>query len=197
MTLDVSEKQAVRFERGFKTWSENTAVSVRDRLGLRNVDPISPVNLANYLGVHLWTLSDVPGLPAASLAHLSSSEGDEWSAVTVRISQVDVIVVNSTHTAARQASDLAHELAHLIRQHKPAQVFIVEQTSIGIRTFDPLQEAEANWLAGCLLLPRIALAHYASRGMSRVDLGEHYGVSDELVRYRLNVTGIGKQFGIA
>lgn len=197
MSLTVSDKQAVRFERGFKSWAENTAVTIRTSLGTKQIDPIIPLHLAKHLGVRVWTPSDVPGLPPASLIYLTSAEGDEWSALAVRIGRKDIVVLNPTHSPARQNSDLTHELAHLIRQHEPAQIVISEETGIGLRTFHDLQEAEANWLAGCLLLPRPALSHCAARGIDREAMCDHFGVSTELLRYRLGVTGVGRQFNLA
>ncbi len=197
MSLKVSAKEEVRFERGFKTWAENTAVSIRARLGAKQSDPLVPLRLAEHLGVRVWTPSNVPGLSEVSLNYLTSPEGDEWSALAVRVGRKDVVVLNSTHSPARQNSDLTHELAHLIRQHEPAQIMISEETGIGLRSFNELQEAEANWLAGCLLLPRPALSYSVARKIGRESICEHFGVSEELLRYRLNVTGVGRQFATA
>ena len=197
MSLAVSEKQAVRFERGFKSWAENTAVTLRARLGAKQIDPLVPLHLASHLGVQVWTPADVPDLPADSLSYLTSEEGDEWSALAVRVGSRDIVVLNSAHSPARQNSDLAHELAHLLRQHTPAQIVISEGTGIGLRTFNELQEAEANWLAGCLLLPRPALSYCAARGIAHDTIRERFGVSTELLRYRLSVTGVGRQFALA
>ena len=43
------------FERGFKSWSENVATSLRNDLKLRNLDPLATKILAEYLEVRLWT----------------------------------------------------------------------------------------------------------------------------------------------
>ena len=194
MSLAVTDKQEFRFERGFKSWAENTAVTVRGRLGAKHSDPLRPMRLAEHLGVRVWKPADVQGLPEASLNYLTSAEGDEWSALAVRVGRKNVVVLNPTHSPARQNSDLTHELAHLIRQHEPAQIVISEETGIGLRSFNELQEAEANWLAGCLLLPRPTLSFCAARKVAREGMCEHFGVSEELLRYRLNVTGVGRQF---
>lgn len=194
MSLHVSEKQTTQFERGFKTWSERTAVGTRKSLGLKDIDPIDPKKLAEHLGVRLWDLCSIPGVAEEALRHLTSPEGDEWSAVTVSLGQSDVMVINPTHSPARQNSDVTHELAHIIRQHTPAQHFISQETGIVLRTYNAVQESEANWLAGCLLLPRTALAYHVYRKTSRDDLCEHFGVSKDLLLYRINVTGLRQQF---
>lgn len=62
MSLQTSGKFAGQFERGFKTWAENTSLSIRSRLGLGATDPLPTDVLAKHLGVRLWTLDDLPGL---------------------------------------------------------------------------------------------------------------------------------------
>jgi hypothetical protein len=198
MSLQVSDSQAARFERGFKTWAENTSGSVRGRLGLTSTDPLPPAVLANDLGVQIWTPSDVPALPQESLEYLVSPEGNEWSAVSVYVGPVGVIVVNPTHSTARQASDLMHELSHLIRGHQPSQIHhLLDGSQVSLRTFNPLQEAEADWLAGCLLLPRDALKYCMARKLSASQACGLYGVSTDLYRYRVNITGVNRQFASA
>jgi len=195
MSLQVSDSQSSRFERGFKTWAENTAVSIRTRLQLGSTDPLPPKALADQLGVRIWTPHDVPGLSREALNHLVSSAGDEWSALTIHVGDVGVIVINPTHSRARQASDLMHELSHVIRGHKPSQIHhLLDGSLVSLRTFDDLQEAEADWLAGCLLLPRVVLAHCAAKGMSPHDACELYGTSHDLYKYRANITGVNRQF---
>lgn len=195
MSLSVSSKLEARFARGFKTWAENSAITFRRNLHLHDVDPLDHVELARHIGIRLWTPRDVPTLPQASLDHLLSTAGDEWSAVSVTVGKTGIIVYNPSHSSARQASDIMHELAHIIRGHKPSQVIpSIVQPGIFLRTFDPLQEAEANWLAGCLLLPRVALAHCETKQVPQQEVCRHYGVSAELYKYRLNVTGVKRQF---
>lgn len=194
MSLVVTDSQQVRFERGFKSWAENSALTIRSGLGLRHVDPLEGRVLAGDLGVRVWTPHYVPGLARETLEYLVSPEGDEWSALTVRAGRTDLIVLNPAHSLARQNSDLMHELAHIIRNHEPAQILISEGAGVGLRTFNEVQEAEANWLAGCLLLPRAAVAYHLARGMARETLAECFGVSMDLLRYRINVTGLGRQY---
>ena len=193
MSLNVSNNQEVRFERGFKAWSENTAVNFRKRLRLQEIDPLDPVVLADHLAVRLWQPRDIPHLAAESIDHLESSGGDEWSAVSVAVGDIRIIVYNPSHTPARRASDIAHELAHIIRGHKP-DAMVPSPNGIVFRTFNPHQEAEANWLAGCLLLPRVALEHCEARKILQKDACEQYGVSKDLFQYRRNITGISAQF---
>ena len=93
----------------------------------------------------------------------------------------------------RRSNDIMHELAHLFIEHVPATVIISPDGALALRTFDRKQEDEANWLSGCLLLPRPALVQIKQSGMGTEDACEVYGVSDELLHFRLNVTGVTVQ----
>jgi len=193
MISPVTKSDEATFVRGFKSRCENIAIQIRQHLGLQDSEPVSATELAEYLDVWIWNLAEVPGLPREALRHLSSSEGDEWSAVAVRSQKQDIIVLNPTHSPARQANDLMHELAHIILDHEPCQVIVSDSTGVGFRTFDKRQEAEADWLAACILLPRAAVALTHGRAMSVNDAADHFGVSKDLYRYRLRMTGVEKQ----
>jgi hypothetical protein len=194
MSLVLQNRESERLQRGFKTWAENTSLTIRSRLGLVDKDPLAPRTLAEHMKVRVWTPQDVSGISPAALRHLLSADGNEWSALSMHVASVDVVVINPTHSPARQASDIMHELSHIIRGHEPAQVHYSSEAGVGIRTFKAVQEAEADWLAGCLLLPRPALAFCASRRLSKYQACEEYGVSVDLYTYRLNITGVMRQF---
>lgn len=181
------------FERGFKTWCENTSESLRRKLGKKTHEPLDPFDLAKVLDVEVWDLDSVTGLTPAALRHLSSAAGDEWSAVTVYIGDRLIVVLNPRHLRPRQASNLMHELAHVIRGHEPASM-IASEAGFFLRTFDAQQEAEAGWLAASLLLPRTALAYCQSRLIPMDQVMSDYGVSQKMLRYRMGVTGVSRQF---
>ena len=190
-TLAVAKTDLSRFERGFKTWCENTSIGVRKRLNLSPSDPLSPIVLADHMGVTILDLDQVKGLNPESAAYLASAKGDEWSAVTVYSAGKQVIVVNPRHSSARRASNIMHELAHIIRVHKPGQVQIYQ--NYALRDFDQLQENEANWLAACLLLPRPALLYCGYQKLNIDGAVARYGVSKSLYKYRVVVSGVSKQ----
>jgi Zn-dependent peptidase ImmA (M78 family) len=57
-------------------------------------------------------------------------------------------------------------------------------------TCDAEEEEEANWLAGCLLLPRPLLLREARRGATPPELAERYEVSEKMASFRLNASGV-------
>src|SRR5258705_9198107 len=56
------------------------------------------------------------------------------------------------------------------------------------------QEEEADWLSGCLLLPREALINIKRRRIAEANAATEYGVSVKMLNYRLAMTGVNWQF---
>ncbi len=182
------------FRRGFKTWCENVSAQYRRNLNLRPHDPLDPHALAEHVGVRLWRPDEVPGVEPHHLRILLHDDPDSWSAITICVGTRSVIIVNSSHSPARQASDVMHELAHVILAHEPARMDVTEDGIMVLSTFDSLQENEAAWLSGCLLLPRTALVAIARNQLDSVAAAARYGVSAEMLRYRRSVTAVDQQF---
>jgi Zn-dependent peptidase ImmA (M78 family) len=185
------------FERGFKSWCENVALQQRRDTGSKKTDALDPYALAQGLEVRIWKAEDVPGLDAASLDILLRADADSWSAVTLHLGEIDLIILNSSHSPARQASDLMHELAHVLLGHMPARVDVTEDGCLMLNTFNKQQEEEAAWLAGCLLLPRDSLMLIRRNRLNLAEAAKLYGTSNDMLRYRLNVTGVDQQFRAA
>ncbi len=181
------------FVRGFKTWCENTSSNLRRELDLRPQEPLDPQSLAEHLGVAVWSARDVPGVPEDALQVLLEEDPGGWSAVTIHVSNTTVVILNSAHSGGRPASNLMHELAHLIIGHEPSRIDVAEDGLLMLHTYSSSQEAEADWLGGCLLLPRPALLHIGEQGWTDVQAVPRYGVSKDMLRYRMNVTGVNQQ----
>lgn len=183
-----------RFERGFKSWAERTAVSLRRELGLGAHDPLSPDQLATYLDVRLTTPDAIPGLPLDVRNQLLLNDPGGWSAVSACIREIALVIYNPKHSRGRQASDIMHELAHLILNHQPATIIMSQDGDMAMRTYNETQENEANWLAGCLLLPRDALLLCKRSKLSSKEASGRYGVSETLFTFRMRITGVERQW---
>ena len=177
------------FQRGFKTWCEKVSLEIRVELALGQTDPLSPDTFADYLGVRLWTPVNLPRLSPEAQKVLSE-EGDNWSAVTVSYNGVDAIIYNDDHKPRRRSSDIMHELAHVVLGHDPSTVLLSQDGKAALRSFNRQQEEEAAWLSGCLLLPRPALVFIVRTKMAVERACKEYGVSDDMLDYRLKVTGV-------
>jgi hypothetical protein len=181
------------FARGFKTWCETIALQHRRTLKLQPVDPLSPQAVASSLGVPVHGVEEIPGLDPKTLRTLLHEDPDSWSAVTITNGRRSVIILNSSHSGGRPASDLMHELAHVIIGHTPARVDVTEDGALILNTYGRQQEDEANWLSGSLLLPREALMWIRKQGLDLQAAARDYGVSMQMLQYRLNVTGVDQQ----
>ena len=179
------------FKHGFKAEAERISARVRDALSLAHHEPLCPVNFAQGLSVTLLNPHEIP-VKKEVLDYLLSSGRSEWFAFTFTFNSKVVIVRNPTHSKARQSSDLMHELAHIICGHEPSKIAHNPGVGIPCREHDEQSEAEAEWLGGCLLLPRVALLHQRKEGMNDSEIMDLYSVSRDLLRYRRNMTGVDK-----
>jgi len=181
-------------ERGFKSWAERTSMAFRRELGVSVDAALSPAQVAEYLGVDVWTPSQVPGITSVLLDQLLKVDPWGWSAAGIHIDGRGIVIYNPRHSRGRQVSDITHELAHFILDHQPARIILsADLDGMSMRSFNQKQEDEANCLAWTLLLPREALMRAKRRRATIEEIAEQFGVTKSLVTYRVNATGIEKQ----
>jgi len=179
--------------RGFKSWAEKKSIEFRRILGLQPLSAMPALRLAAHLGVIVIGPSAIPGIPAEVVKCLLGECRGLWSAITIVGSDNVLIVYNSSHADTRQESDLMHELAHLICEHKPARIEPPGRFPWALRTFDLVQEREAEWLGGCLQIPRDAILFLVRRGYDNEAIAAQFAASEDMVRFRRNMTGVDKQ----
>ena len=176
--------------RGFKSEAERIARRVQTDLGLDAAEPIDPELIAELLGIEVKAGDEL--LPRERFQELEEIQPDAFSACTLRPSPGRVVVVHNPHSSkTRQKSDVAHELAHMLLNH---DLSLVQR--LGDVTFlscNPVQEEEAAWLSGCLLLPRALLLAEVRRHADARDIADKHGVSERMAQYRLGVTGVMRQ----
>ncbi|MEY9967602.1 Zn-dependent peptidase ImmA (M78 family) [Streptacidiphilus sp. MAP12-16] len=169
---------------GFKAEANRLAVQVRKELGIAPADPLSPARLAEHLLIPIKTFSSAIA-EEPRVAVLLGSEKEAVSALTVHLGSRRVIWVNDSHEPARQNSSVDHEAAHALLQHPPGPALDVR----GCRHWDGEVEEEANWLAGSLLITNEAAWSIARRKVTRDSAMFQYGVSEQMLTWRLNVSG--------
>ena len=179
--------------RGFKSWCERTATEYRNSLGIPITAALDPRILAGQLDVQVLMPEEVLGLSAESLTQLTVTDQDSWSAVTISQRGVRLVILNSGHPETRQANSLAHELAHIILNHTTEDARVSLEGFLFRSKFDEEQEKEADWLSGCLLVPREGLFHAYCLTPSVAVMATHFRVSKALVNWRLRATGIARQ----
>lgn len=178
-------------QRGYKTWAENQAGEVRARVGLVAHARLPARLLLKRLNAIVTTPRLVPGMTAADIGQLTQKDPRSWSAVSGSYNGTTFVIVNDAHSAARQESNLHHEAAHLIRRHRPSRLLQID--GFTLREYDQDAESEAEWLAGCLHLPRPALLTAVRHGEDDSAIGQKFLASAEMVRFRKSVTGVDRQ----
>lgn len=172
--------------RGFKTNANRISLRLRDSFGLRAHDPIDLAAIAARLKIPIVRLSELAGDCPAEVHHLSITDRGAFSAVTLSLpDRRRVIVYNDTHDPGRQRSSIAHELAHLLLGH----VATLPIDASGVRTIDRDIEDEANWLGATILISDAAALHIVRQGMDTETACRIYGVSEALLRMRINASG--------
>ena len=179
--------------RGFKAWCERTAGEYRQSLGVRLDAALDPNALAQSLSVRVVSPEDIPGLSVESLKRLTVTDVDSWSAVTVSQNGVVLVILNSGQSHRRQVNSLCHELSHIILNHASDNAQVSRQGFLFRGSFSKEQEEEADWLAGCLLVPSDGLLQAYRRTSSSFLLAESFGVSQALINWRVRMTGVKKR----
>ena len=175
--------------RGFKSEANAIAREVREELSLSRTSPLNVWRLAGHLNIPVIPLSSFRGrAPKAAELFLNGGAGS-FSGVTVFRGSKRTIVFNDAHILGRQASDIGHELSHGLLLHTPSSAV----DGRGCRLWHRNIEDEANWLSGALLVPEEAALLIVRRGWSLSEAAGKYGVTQAMVRYRINVTGARKR----
>ena len=157
----------------------------------RPSDPVNAVDLARHVGATVRCADELTSLE--KLETLEEIQPGAFSACTFTIGDKHVIVYNPLASTGRTQSDVAHEVSHIMLEHDMKSVETVG--GLSFFTCDAEEEQEANWLAGCLLLPRRLLYLAARRGLGGAEIAEAYNVSEQMASYRLRTTGVLRQLG--
>lgn len=175
--------------RGFKTEANGWARDLRSELGIAPDGPLCPRKLCNHLELPLLELSKLEA-DAVHIAFYTKGLGrKDFSAVTLQDRGKRWIVHNDAHDVGRQASNIAHEVAHALLGHPVQALFGAD----GKRSHNQDHEDEANWLGPALLISDEAALFIVQTRMSIGDAAEFYGASREVVQMRVNVSGARKR----
>lgn len=186
----------IKLRRGFVTEAHRWADELRSELDLAPHDPMCPKRLAHHLEVPIYPLS---GLPACDeqKALLEKRQGYDFSAAACFQGHAAFILFNDGHDPKRQVSDIAHELAHILLGHPPANPFQPN----GIRGFLPEHEMEAERLGPTLLVSdAAALRAYRlirSNTFTLHSLSDEWNITREVIQMRINLSGAKKRLSRA
>lgn len=174
---------------GFKAEANAMSLQLRKELGLKSTDPLNPRRLAAHLDIPIAAFSDF--LQAApEIAPLLGEHATEVSAATIHRGTRRLVLVNDAHVLERQNSSVSHELAHALLLHQPHAAL----DSFGCRHWNGEHEAEADWLAGVLLITNEGARAIGAWRMSDNAAQARYGVSPQMLQWRKRMAGTGRMF---
>lgn len=163
-------------------------------MGLEAHDRMDAVALAEHVGCIVRaadTLIDI-----AKLKELKLIQDNAFFACTFELpGGRRAIVFNPLMSDTRRNSDVAHEVAHILLNHRLSR--LERLGDVGFLSCDKQQEEEASWLSGCLLLPRFALIHDLKKRMAHETIARNRVLSEDMVDYRVRVTGVARQLSAA
>ena len=178
-------------KRGFKSECESIVTAVRAEMGLAAHAPLDSRDLAEHLGIPLHPLSALDASGVVGAISCVKANSAVLSAMTIFPAWPlprRLVIFNDGNSNARPNSDLAHELAHGLLMHEPRRAIVN-----GCRDYPKKDEEEAAWLSGCLLVPREAALLVAMAGTPMGIAAIEYGVSTQMMTYRVNSTGARRQ----
>ncbi len=180
---------------GFKANAERKSLELRTTLNRTDIDCLDAFELSNHLGVSVFCPSFFLGKGA--LFNKLCSTSSKWSALTMENESGEKLIIHNTiHAEVRQQSNIMHELAHILCEHK-LPVMEIEfdfLQNFNLRIFNEDHEKEAEILGSTLQIPRSGLLKLLQLNKSKEEIANNYKASLSLVQFRINNTGVGKQF---
>lgn len=173
---------------------EAMAHSLRQELGLKDHQALDPRTIV-VDSVKVLTIQEIHGISRKITAHLEGPGSTTWSAMSVPIDEETdtwIIVLNDLNNIARQNVSLLEEFWHILLGHKLTKIAKIAD-AYG-RTFDESEEHDAFYLAAATLLPKSIIRKVVKEQRDTGEIVECYGVSPELVEYRIKRLGLWRAY---
>jgi Zn-dependent peptidase ImmA (M78 family) len=179
---------------GYKAEAEKIAEQLRAQMGLSKFSPLDAFNLAEHLDIPICPINQLLDPAEVEKMKATTNGKIKFSALWMLNCDGDKIILhNPFHSPCRQQSDMMHELAHIVRKHEVNDEIKKLSALFKMRPLDPIHEAEAVYLGGCLQIPRPGLMWRLKENDTYQQIADYYGACLEMVHYRVKVTGVEKQ----
>lgn len=192
-TADESDQHAAPTVSLSKSEMEMMADSLRAELDVSETSPLDALSIRVF-GVDVFVPAEVEGLSRQCLSYLGGPGKSEWSAMSVPLDSRNTrwaVIRNDRHQIERQRVTYLEECWHILLGHKLTRIARVAD-SYG-RTYDSNEEHDAYYLAAATLLPEKVIVEAVKGRQPAKRIAEQYGVSAELVEYRIKRLGLWKE----
>jgi len=171
---------------------ERLAISIKDAHGYGPYDAVSPIELADRMGIAVAAASWFDGFPKDLAAEVLVRFGDAWSAGSISCEGTLCVVLNPGHPPTRQAISLAEELVHEALGHPKSR--LVQMEGLLVRTCEHSVEDEAYSVATALVMPYQSLFNHVDRGLPLSDLTTPVPVSAACRDFRIKRAGLWRTY---
>ena len=181
-----------KFKYGFKAHAERLSEKFRAELHISKFDPLDAFKLAEHLKIPIRSIDEFSGLISEEQMTTLRNTA-KFSAMWIPNGDGEKIIIhNNYHSDKRQQSNIMHELSHIILDHR-----ISDETArlcflYNLPYYNIEHEEEAKYLGGALQITRPGLL-WAVKRKTEEQISDFYNASEDMVRYRLNITGVLRQ----
>ncbi|MFD2788039.1 ImmA/IrrE family metallo-endopeptidase [Hymenobacter rubripertinctus] len=193
-----------KFPPRFKAKAEITSLGLRRQLGLTAARACPAKQATGFHGVLVAAASALNDSIVDALAdefpdHLRVRQQLAWiagnmtefSAIVAIVRGCKMILYNGNNSPARQESDIMHELAHILCEHKGDCLQLNSDISLRVHNAD--HEQEAKWLGAALQIPEQGIFEHVRAGRSSEEIAQIYGASLPMVIYRRRILAIDRR----
>ena len=167
---------------------ERAGLRIRDFAGVSVGERLNPFSLAKYVKILVIKPSQVRELSPLAHQELKGHSKTCWSAVTVELpGGWQLCILNTRHNLERQRASLMEEISHVMLGHEPTRL-VLGANGIAYREYNEVNEHVAYGVGAAALVPYATLLAWVERGRSPEFIARHYGVSTQLVLYRIKIT---------
>ena len=150
--------------------------------------PLDPFALAQQFKIQVIEPSHIRALTREELRLLTGRYASNWSGGTLALPDGwQLCILNPTHNAERTMATLMEEIAHVFLGHRPTKI-TTGLDGLSRRDYEPNNEREAYAVGAAALVPYAALFLGLMKGTPARRIAKRYGVSKELVEYRIKIT---------
>lgn len=173
---------------------ERVGLKIRDFAGVSISEALDPFALAEFVKIAVIKPSGVADLPREVLAELIGRSRSCWSAVTLPLPDGhQLCIINPTHNVERTRATLMEEIAHVVLGHEPTRIYH-GPGGLPCREYKEANEQAAYGVGAASLVPYAALFMGLMDGASAESIAQQYGVSSQLVSYRIKITMLWKLY---
>lgn len=173
-------------------------MALRDFARVRPDLPLNPFDLARFANLIVLDFEEIEGLSDNAREHLLGPASESWSGGACTLPNgMKLVILNPNHGPARTKATLMEEICHVFLGHQPNRLSIVtkdERGKVMNRDYRKADEEEAYGVGAAALVPYASLKRFLLQGKAVRQIATHFGVSRELVEYRMKVTHLWREY---